>query len=468
MQENKYLGEEKISKLLLKFSIPCITGLLISALYNIVDQIFIGMKLQYDGITAAGVSFPIICIANAFAWCIGDGAASYLSICSGKKDTESAHKSVGTGIVVTTIISIILSGIGLLFANPLMNLFGASEATLNWSVDYFVIIASFFVFYLLMNVMNSMIRADGSPKYAMIAMLLGALINIALDPLFIFTFNLGIKGAAWATVIGQVCSFAMCAFYFIKPKTFKLSKKSFIPDKQILKKLVSLGGATFITQISIAVLSLISNMALEKYGATSIYGDSRPIAVFSVQTKVYTVVLNIVTGIVLGGQPIFGYNYGAGKMDRVKQTYKIVIFSTLIVGLLVTLIFQLKPELIINIFGVEDDLYMDFAIKTFRIYLSLMTVTCLVKMTAVFFQSIGKSVYAVVASIIRDIVCFTPLVLFLSSFLENNNPGEGINGILYAAPISDLISIFVILILTAKFFKEPNKIETKRDINHMN
>ena len=456
--ENRYLGEEKISKLLLKFSIPCVMGLLISALYNIVDQIFIGnSELGYLGNAATGVSFPVICIANAFAWCVGDGAASYLSICSGRKDTESAHKCVGTGIVVTLLISIVLMTICLIFANPLMNMFGASSQTLGMAVDYFKIIAGFFPFYLLLNVMNSMIRADGAPRYAMIAMLSGAIINIALDPLFIFVFKWGIKGAAWATAIGQVVSFAFCAVHFFKPKSFKLTKRSFIVDRSILRNTISLGASTFVTQISIVVLTLVSNMTLAHYGELSKYGKDIPIAVFSIQTKVYTVVCNIVVGIVLGGQPIFGYNYGAKRFDRVKQTYKIVLLSTLIVGGIATLIFQFCPQIIINLFGGGDELYNEFAFKTFKIYLALMTITCLVKMTAVFFQSIGKSFRAVMASLIRDIVCFTPVVLVLSRVLEANEIGFGINGILYAAPIADFISIFVILILTITFFRSVNK-----------
>ena len=451
---NRYLAEEKIPKLLIKFSIPCVMGLLISALYNIVDQIFIGnSELGFYGNAATGVSFPVICIANAFAWCIGDGAASYLSICSGRRDTESAHKSVGTGITATVLISIVLSALSLVFARPLMLLFGASDITVGLATDYFVIISSFFIFYLLLNVMNSMIRADGSPRYAMIAMLLGAVINIILDPLFIFVFKWGIKGAAWATVIGQISSFLMCALYFRKPKSFKLTKESFIPDIKILRNLISLGAATFITQISIAILSVVSNMMLSLYGELSKYGKDIAISVFSIQTKVYTVVCSIVTGIVLGGQPIFGYNYGAGRLDRVKKTYKTVLISTLIIGAVATLIFQLCPEIIINIFGKGNALYQEFAIKTFKIYLSLMTVTCLVKMTAVFFQSIGKSTHAVIASLVRDILCFTPMVVILSAVLESNTPGEGINGILYAAPIADLVSILVILILTVSFFK---------------
>lgn len=458
MKENSILGNQKISKLLLKFSLPCVMGLLISALYNIVDQIFIGnSELGYLGNAATGVSFPVICIANAFAWCVGDGAASYLSICAGKKDTESAHKCVGTGITVTLLISVVLAVVCELTAVPLMSIFGASEQTLKLAVDYFRIIAAFFPFYLLLNVMNSMIRADGSPAFAMTAMLTGAILNIILDPLFIFAFRWGITGAAWATAIGQVASFVLCAVYFRKPKSFKLTLHSFVPNLPILREVVGLGAATFVTQISIVTVSMVSNMVLARYGALSKYGQDIPISVFSIQTKVYTIVLNIVTGIVLGGQPIFGYNYGAKKMERVKETYKIVLCATLVTGILATVIFQLWPQAVVGIFGTGDELYQEFAVKTFRIYLSLMTVTCLVKMTAVFFQSIGKSVHAVVASLVRDIVCFTPLAVILPAILEKSESGQGINGILYAAPIADLVALVVILILTIVFFKTLDK-----------
>lgn len=461
-QDIRILGEAKISKLLFRFSVPCVMGLLISAFYNIVDQIFIGnSELGYLGNAATGVSFPVICIANAFAWCVGDGAASYLSICAGCKDTDRAHKCVGAGITTTLLISMVLMMICEIFAVPLMELFGASEQTLEMAVEYFRIVAGFFPFYLLLNVMNSMIRADGSPAYAMTAMLAGAIINIILDPVFIFVFKWGIAGAAWATVIGQVASFIVCAIYFFKPKNFVLSWRSFIPDQDILRNTLSLGAATFVTQISIVILSLVCNMTLFHYGELSKYGPDIPISVFSIQTKVYTVVCNIVTGIVLGGQPIFGYNYGAGKMDRVRETYKIVLRSTLIVGIVATLIFQICPEVVIGIFGSGDALYQEFAIKTFRIYLSLMTITCLVKMTAVFFQSIGKSIHAVVASLIRDIVCFTPLAIILPGILEANNAGSGIDGILYAAPIADLVALVVILGLTISFFRSLGKEATK-------
>lgn len=457
MDNTKLLGEEKISKLLLKFSIPCIMGLLISAFYNIVDQIFIGnSELGFLGNAATGVSFPVICIANAFAWCIGDGAASYLSICAGRNDKQSAHKCVGTGITVTTLISFILAALCFSFATPLMQAFGASSQTLDMAVTYFKIIVAGFPVYLLLNVMNSMIRADGSPTYAMIAMLIGAITNIILDPLFIYVFDWGIAGAGWATVIGQVLSFLACAIYFRKPKSFILSKSSFIPDLSILKNTVKLGASTFVTQISIVVISLTSNVMLAKYGASSIYGSDIPISVFSIQTKVYSIVLSIVTGIVLGGQPIFGYNYGAKRMDRVKEAYMIVLKATILVCLIATLMFELCPQLIIQIFGAGNDLYLEFAVMTFRIYLSLTIATCLVKMTAVFFQSIGKSTQAVVASLVRDILCFTPLAIFLPYVLESSTPGSGIYGILFAAPIADVIAIITVLVMTIPFFKQLN------------
>lgn len=456
--EIQILGQEKISKLLLKFSIPCVMGLLISAFYNIVDQIFIGnSELGYLGNAATGVSFPVICIANAFAWCIGDGAASYLSICAGRGDSERAHRCIGTGITVTTGISVLLMTVCLIWAQPLMALLGASDQTLHMAVEYFRIVTAFFPVYLLMNVMNSMIRADGSPTYAMIAMLTGAVINIALDPLFIFVFKWGIAGAAWATVIGQIMSLLVCTAYFFKPKTFHLTKHSFKLDGAVLRELIALGGATFVTQLSIVVMSLVCNIILSKYGSLSKYGPDIPISVFSIQTKVYTVVCNTVTGVVLGGQPIFGYNYGAGNTKRVRKAFRWVLRTSLIVGIVAVALFELWPQGVINIFGAGDALYQEFAVKTFRIYLSLTMITCLVKMTAVFFQSIGRPARAILASLVRDILCFTPLAIILPAVLEQRDPGTGINGILYAAPISDLVALAVILGLIVPFFRKMEK-----------
>ncbi len=461
MDANRILGEEKISKLLLKFSTPCVMGLLISAFYNIVDQIFIGnSELGYLGNAATGISFPIICIANAFAWCIGDGAAAFLSICAGRKDGDSAHKCVGTGISTTLLISAVLMMVCLTFQRPLMLVFGATDQTLTMALDYFQIIAAFFPFYLLLNVMNSMIRADASPTYAMIAMSLGAVINIILDPIFIFVLKWGVQGAAIATVIGQVVSFIACSVYFFRPKSFCLTKHSFAIDRRILRHLISLGGATFITQISIVVMSVLSNITLFHYGALSKYGSDIAISVFSIQTKVYTIVNNIIVGITLGSQPILGYNYGAGNMDRVKKTYKLLLISSICVGAAATLIFELCPQVVIGIFGKGNALYQEFALKMFRIYLSLSLFTCLVKMTAVFFQSIGKSLQAMVASVIRDMICFVIFTITLSYFFEAAQPGQGIYGILFAAPMSDFIAVIAAFLLTFQFFQSLKRQQT--------
>ena len=468
MNESRRLGEEPVSKLLKQFSIPCIMGLLIGAFYNIVDQIFIGnSELGYLGNAATGVSFPILCVANAFAFCIGDGAASYLSICSGRNDSQSAHKCIGGSMTTTVTVGVILTVICLLFRVPLMRTFGASDQTIDMAVEYFVILSVFFPVYLLSAVLNSMIRADGSPTYAMFGMLSGAVVNIILDPIFIFLLKWGIAGAAWATVIGQTVSFLVCAIYFRKPKTFTLTLKSFLPDVHVMTSTIGLGASTFVNQISIVVVSLTCNMMLAHYGAMSVYGPDIPISVFSILTKVYTIVINIVIGIVLGGQPIFGYNYGARKYDRVKETYSIALKSSVAVALVATLIFQLCPQLIIRIFGDGGALYEEFAVKAFRIYLLLTVATALVKLSSIFFQSIGKPVQAVVASLVRDIVCFTPLAIFLPRMMEVEIVGSGINGILYAAPVADVISLVVIVVMTVKFFKTLGQEEPEIDVEEL-
>lgn len=458
--ENKYLIEEKISKLFLKFSIPCVTGLLIGSFYNIIDQIFIGnSELGYLGNAATGVSFPLICIANACAWSVGDGSAAFLSICAGQKDSTSAHKCVGSCITLTLIISIVLVILGHAFAEPLLRIFGASDQTIGMAVEYFRIVVSFFPFYLLVNVTGAMIRADGSPNYSMIATLIGAIINIALDPLFIFVFKWGIAGAAWATVIAQVISCIACLAYFRHPKTFKLDKQSFIPDKAISLRTVTLGISTFITQISLVVITLICNMTLFHYGELSAYGPDIPISVFSIETKVYTIVINVIVGFSLGGQPIFGYNYGAGKIDRVRKAYSLCLISSLTVSLIATLIFQLWPQAVIRMFGPGNALYMEFAVKTFRIFLLLLCSSAMMKLTTIFFQAIGKPAQAIVAALARDIISFAPLALLLPYFLEKANAGTGIYGLLYAGPIADAISLVVITCITVPFFKNLRKIE---------
>ncbi len=447
-ESNKFLGEERISKLLLKFSIPCILSLLISSLYNIVDQIFSGNSdLGYLGNAATGVVYPITIIAVAFAWCFGDGSAAYLSLCQGRGDTKNAHKSIGNSILVTFIISIIFLILGFIFKDNLLYLFGASSSSIELARDYFEIILAAIPVYMVANSMNAVIRADGSPGFSMAATAVGAIINIILDPIFIFKLNLGIKGAAYATIIGQIASLIISIIYYTRTKTFKLSLDSFKFDFKVLKNVLKLGVSTFITQMSIVVISLVCNIMLAKYGAKSKYGADIPIAVIGIVMKVFSIVINIIVGIILGAQPILGYNYGAKNISRVKETFKKVVIASIVVGVISTVIFELCPNIIISIFGSSEEIYMEFAVLTFRLFLMLVTLTCLIKMCSIFFQAVGEPLMAAIVSLARDIVCFVPLVIILPNYL-------GIKGILIAAPIADFIGIIITIILIIKFFKK--------------
>ena len=455
--DNKFLGEEKISKLLLKFSIPCILSLLISSLYNIVDQIFIGnSKLNYLGNAATGVVYPITIIAVAFAWCFGDGAAAYLSLCQGRGDTKNAHKSIGNSILVTLIISIIFLILGFIFKDQLLYLFGASDKSINLARDYYVIILAAIPIYMLGNSMNAVIRADGSPKFSMASTSIGAIINIILDPIFIFTFDWGIKGAAYATVIGQIGTLIISIIYYIsKTKTFKLCKDSFKINFHIFKNVIKLGISTFITQMSIVIISLVCNIMLAKYGALSKYGADIPIAVIGITMKVFSIVINIIVGLILGAQPILGYNFGAKNIKRVKETFKKVVIIASLIGIISTIIFEICPQVIIRIFGSNENLYMEFSVLTFRLFLMLVTFTCLIKLCSIFFQAVGEPLKAAIVSLARDIVFFVPLVIILPKYME-------IKGVLIAAPIADMLGIIVTIILVKNFFKN---LDEKREDN---
>ncbi len=459
-ENNKFLGEEKISKLLLKFSIPCILSLLISSLYNIVDQIFIGNStLGYLGNAATGVVYPITIIAVAFAWCLGDGAAAYLSLCQGRKDTKNAPKSIGNSILITFVISIIFLILGLIFKNQLLFLFGASKKSISLAQDYYLIILAAIPVYMLGNSMNAVIRADGSPKFSMLATASGAIINIILDPIFIFGFNWGIKGAAYATIIGQIASLIISIIYYLHPKTFQLTKDSFKINFNVLKNVIKLGISTFITQMSIVIISLVCNIMLAKYGALSKYGADIPIAVIGITMKVFSIVINIIVGLILGAQPILGYNYGAKNISRVKETFKKVITLSLIIGIISTIIFELCPSVIIRIFGSNEKVYMEFATLTFRIFLMLVTLTCIIKLCSIFFQAVGEPLKSAIVSLVRDIILFVPLVIILPKFF-------GIKGVLVASPIADLLGIIITIILVKKFFKQiDSKKETKEQDN---
>lgn len=453
---------------MIKFCIPCILSLLVSALYNIVDQIFVGnSELSVLGNAATGVVFPIFIIAQAFAWWIGDGCAAYLNISQGRNNSQNAHRAIGTGILFTVAVSLILMAVFYPLQRQILLTFGATAdgvvngefvpGSIDYAITYFNIILAFFPVFMAMNMMNAVVRADGAPGWSMASMLSGAIVNIILDPVFIYACRWGMAGAAWATAIGQSVSFLISLLYFIfKSKTFKLRLKSFIPDFKEFAHPVKLGLSSFITQMTIVIISLVCNIMLKKYGALSVYGENIPISIIAIESKVFTVVINIVVGIVLGCQPIIGYNVGAKKADRVKKLYLYILLSTVAVGLIFTILFEAAPSAVVSIFGQPDpqqvnpESYWQFGVKVFRIFLMLLTFTCTIKMTSIFFQAAGKPVFAIIASLIRDIILFVPLICVLPIFF-------GIEGILWAAPIADFVAMIVSAALTVSFFKDVNK-----------
>lgn len=461
MSNSNYLEQEKIGKLMLKFSIPTILSLLISALYNIVDQIFIGnSSVGAIGNTATTIVFPLTCIALAFGLMLGDGTSAYASLLMGEKNTKGLGKAVGTAIVTSIIISIVFCLFGFIFLEEILTFFGArTEEALKYSLEYGYVIMIGVPFYIIMNMLNSIIRADGSPKIAMISMVLGAVINIILDAVFILALDKGVFGAALATIIGQIASFIVSVIYMFRTKNFKLTLKDFIPSFKMLKNILKLGFSSFLTQISIVIISVSSMNMLAKYGATSKYGANDPQAIIGIVMKVFTIVINISVGIAAGSQPIIGYNFGARRIDRVKQVYRNIVIANIIIGVIATILFETIPTQILQIFGsnsANPALYLEFGEKAMRIYLMGILFTVIQKDTAIFLQSIGSPIKATVLSLVRDVVVIVPLTFILPIFM-------GIEGVLWAAPISDTVSIILTVILISIEFKKINKFEKEQE-----
>ena len=360
MKKELDMGKEKISKLLLTFSVPCVISLLVGALYNIVDQIFIGQSVGYLDNAATNVVYPFTVIALAVSLLIGDGTTALFSLSLGKKDNKTANMCVGNSIIISFLLRIIITLIGVIFKEGMLSLFGVTKNTYGYAKDYLNIILIGMPFYVVVNTLNSVIRADNSPKYAMFATLIGALLNIILDPIFIFVFNTGVKGAALATIISQIISCFFTLIYFKKTKIISLSKESMKFDLGITKKVASLGISSFITQISIVIIAALANNLMVKYGIDSKFGADIPLSAFGIVMKVFGIVVSIFVGVSVGGQPIIGYNYGAGNIKRVKETHKLIILINIIVGLIATIIFEFFPQSIIKIFDSESALYNEY------------------------------------------------------------------------------------------------------------
>lgn len=463
--KNLDLENEKIGKLLLSFSIPCIISMLVGALYNIVDQIFIGNGVGYLGNAATNVVYPFTVIALAVALLIGDGTSALFSLNLGKKDYDKANKGVGNSIVLMLIVSIVITLLGFIFSDNILKIFGVTNSTYSYAKDYYQIILMGIPFYVLTSGLNGIVRADGSPKFAMFATLIGAILNIILDPIAIFVLDMGVKGAALATIVGQIVSCVVTLLYFTRPKKVKLSKNTLKLDKQICKRIIMLGVSSFITQISIVIVIAVANNMIVQYGALSKYGADIPLSVVGIVMKVFAIVIAIVIGVSIGSQPIIGYNFGAGKVDRVKKTFKLILITNMIVGIIAFILFQFFPQYIINIFGSESKLYNDYALLCFKIYLAGIVFTCITKSCSIYLQSIGKPVKSMILSLSRDIVIFIPTLIILASIY-------GVVGMLWAALIADIIS-FVLAIIIILSVHNTNVVVDKKekvmekDINYL-
>lgn len=458
---NDYLLKEKTSKLLLKFAIPCILSLLISALYNIVDQIFIGNSSEGAlGNTATTIVFPLTCVALAFGLMLGDGAASYMSLCLGRKDDKKVSNIVGSVITVSVIISALFLIICFPLLSNILSFFGAkTPESLEKSYQYGFVILIGFPFYIIMSALNSIIRADGSPKTAMISMVSGAVINIVLDAIFILALNMGVFGAALATIIGQIASFIISIYYVIfKAKTFKLTLSSLKIDLNCLLNSLKLGISSFLTQISIVIISVTSMNMLAIYGAQSKYGINDTQAIIGVVMKVFTIVVNIAVGIAAGAQPIVGFNYGAGQIKRVKELLRHVLVSTVVVGVIATILFQTIPSQIISIFGsnsANPENYLEFGVLAIRIYLGAIIFTLFQKVTSIFLQAIDCPIKSTLLSLIRDVIAMVTFTVTLPL-------GMGLMGILWAAPISDCFGFAFSVIFLIIEIRKLNKMNDSK------
>lgn len=439
-KEENILGYEKIGKLIKKFSIPCIISLLVNSLYNIVDQIFIGWGVGYIGNGATNVVFPITMLCLAFALMFGDGSSAYLSLKLGEKNKKEASKGVLNGILISVIVAVLLCAIIIGFLPQILNLFGCTEALRNDAMGYGFFVALGLPFMMIGTTLNSIIRADGSPKYSMASMVTGAILNIILDPIFIFVFKMGVEGAAIATTISQFVTFAMNVAYLRRLKTIKITKKDIRLKPLVVLKVSMLGISSFITQMSIVLVIAFENNLLGKYGAESEFGSEIPITVLGIVMKISQILNSIIIGIAVGAQPILGYNYGAQNYDRVRKALKYVLGLSLIVSTIAFLLFQLIPDKLILIFGSGNELYIEFACYAFRTYLMLCICNGIQIPAGIFFQAIGKGVKSAVISLSRQILFLIPaMVIFGATF--------GIHGILYAGPLADGLAFVVASVL---------------------
>ena len=457
---NQFLGTERIGKLMRQYAIPCIISLLVGALYNIVDQIFIANAsyLGSYGNAANTVVFPLTVVALAIAVMVGDGCCAFVSMALGRKESDKAKRSVGNAVVLTVAGSVILTALYLIFANQIIAMFGGTvnEETFRQSQEYFFYITLGIPCYMFGHAMNPVIRADGNPKFAMASTLAGAVINIILDPIFIFCFKWGMMGAAVATVIGQVVTAILAVWYIVHMKTVKPSRKDFALQWNICGRMLLLGITSFLSQISlVAAMAAINNM-LRKYGAQDpVFKQEQyaqiPMAVVGIVMKFFQIVISIVVGMAAGCIPIIGYNMGAEKKLRVKELFTKLLVAEALVGAVALVLAEGFPHQLIAIFGAKNEsvYYTEFAIKAFRIYLCMMILACVNKACFIFLQAVGKALSSTMLSMFREVVFGVGFALLLPVFF-------GLDGVLYSMPVSDILTFIISAIIIVKTYKELN------------
>lgn len=439
-EKQNLFATEPIGKLIIKFAVPSVIALLVNSLYNIVDQIFIGWGVGYLGNGATNIVFPITIIALALSMMIGNGGAAYLSLKLGEGEVAVAKKGVGNAVTLVTVVSIVLTAIFLVFINPILTLFGATEILRPFALNYGYIIGVGLPFMMISAAINSMVRADGSPKYAMFSMVIGAILNVILDPIFIFVFHMGVQGAAIATVIGQVASFVVSVVYLPRFKTIHLDASAFRLKGRTCGNIVTFGLSSFITQFAITIVMALTNNLLAVYGASSIYGAEIPLTATGIVMKVNQIMIAILLGIATGAQPIIGFNYGAKNYKRVKQALEISLIASEVVSVIAFLIFQFAPMSVVSLFGSEEGLYNEFAVMAFRIFLLLCPLTGFQTITAVYLQAVGKPVKSAILSLARQIIFFVPAALILPLFM-------GVTGVLWTGPVADGLAFLLSLVL---------------------
>ncbi len=458
MEQNEFLKTEKLSKLMYKYSLPCVISLLVAALYNIVDQIFIANAdyLGSYGNAANTVVFPLTVLALSIAVMIGDGCCTFVSISLGSNKKEDAKKSIANSIVLCLISSFILMFIYLIFDEEILTLFGGkvNDKTFVFAKEYFFYISLGIPFYMFGQTINPIIRSDGSPKFAMFSTTIGAFVNLILDPVFIYVFKMGMKGAAIATVLGQIFTALLSIWYLFNLKTIKLNKKDFKLENKLIRKFVPLGISSFLSQISLVISMVAVQNSCIKYSALDpIFGQAKyaqiPLAVLGIVMKFFQIAISISIGLAAGCAPIVGYNIGANRKDRAKTLFSYLLLAEAIVGFVFLIIVELFPLQIANLFGATNEsvYYTNFIVRCFRIYLCMIVLSTINKGTFIYLQALGKVFASVLISLIREIVFGVFLPIVMPIFL-------GLDGLLLSFPVADILTFIITIFFINQTYKE--------------